>query len=133
MISGAEKIEANCTRRSPDSAPLDAGSIPAISTEFPCETKARLRCSRAFVVPPARGAGRKRIAAAAAIQEVTGLGADPDALKLYRYVPDVLLGVQRHGDRARGPSSGERVAQGGTAGARILVVNLCAAHAMRHS
>ena len=32
VISGAEKITANCTRRSPDSAPLDAGSIPAIST-----------------------------------------------------------------------------------------------------
>lgn len=32
MISGAEKSAADCTRRSPDSAPLDAGSIPAIST-----------------------------------------------------------------------------------------------------
>ena len=32
MISGAEKSTADCTRRSPDSAPLDAGSIPAIST-----------------------------------------------------------------------------------------------------
>ncbi len=32
MISGAEKIEADCARRSPSSAPLDAGSIPAIST-----------------------------------------------------------------------------------------------------
>ncbi|MFE4845556.1 hypothetical protein ACFRFK_17985, partial [Streptomyces sp. NPDC056689] len=62
------------------------------------------RCSRAFVVPPARGAGGKRIAAAAAIQEVTGLGSDPGAPKLYRYVPDALLGVQRHGDRARGAS-----------------------------
>lgn len=32
MISGAEKSTADCTRRSPASAPLDAGSIPAIST-----------------------------------------------------------------------------------------------------
>ena len=40
MISGAEKIAADCARRSPASAPLDAGSIPAIST------RSRVTCVR---------------------------------------------------------------------------------------
>lgn len=62
MISGAEKIAADCARRSPDSAPLDAGSIPAISTPWrpggyppdprtPCEPRpGRPQGSRASVV-----------------------------------------------------------------------------------
>lgn len=54
MTSGAEKSVANCTRRSPGSAPLDAGSIPAISTT-PCKPPPRefTRGAEAFSCLPA--------------------------------------------------------------------------------
>ena len=65
MISGAEKIEVDCARRSPPSAPLDAGSIPAISTS-----------SRATCVRGKRGPARPRRFCAASPR---GAGASPPA------------------------------------------------------
>jgi len=61
VISGAEKIEVDCARRSPPSAPLDAGSIPAISTNATgdvCPRKARAASPSSFLLGCAsRGGG----------------------------------------------------------------------------